>query len=222
MSQIEPLFILNRRTSNPFAFKNCIDVTPGVFIRGKRSCLSCFSRHSPFLNSLESSSRIYSPYVFAIGQLIGEIPYSIICGVLYWVLMVSFPCLPYLIITNQWLGLSNGLWSGQRGHKWHWIPTADHHFHVALRSYVGANGRCFIPQYSGEHPPPSSFQCDIYIDRGPHTKVAVLFNPFIALVLATFCGVTIPYPTMIKFWRSWLYQLDPYTRTLAAMVSTEL
>lgn len=31
---------------------------------------------------------MYSPYVFAIGQLIGEIPYSIICGVLYWVLMV--------------------------------------------------------------------------------------------------------------------------------------
>ena len=39
---------------------------------------------------IESSSRIYSPYVFAIGQLIGEIPYSIVCGILYWVLMVRF------------------------------------------------------------------------------------------------------------------------------------
>jgi len=27
---------------------------------------------------------------------------------------------------------------------------------------------------------------------------------------------------MIKFWRTWLYQLDPYTRILAAMLSTEL
>jgi ABC-type multidrug transport system permease subunit len=54
------------------------------------------------------------------------------------------------------------------------------------------------------------------------SKVAVLFNPFIGLVLATFCGVTIPYPNMMRFWRVWLYQLDPYTRTLAAMVSTEL
>src|SRR6185369_11867206 len=45
-------------------------------------------------------------------------------------------------------------------------------------------------------------------------QVAVLFNPFLALVLATFCGVTIPYPTMIHFWKSWLYYLDPYTRTL--------
>ena len=36
----------------------------------------------------ESSSRIYSPYVFAIGQLLGEIPYSILCAFVYWVLMV--------------------------------------------------------------------------------------------------------------------------------------
>ena len=55
-----------------------------------------------------------------------------------------------------------------------------------------------------------------------YLQVAVLFNPFIGIVLATFCGVTIPFPTMAHFWKSWLYQLDPYTRTLAAMVSTEL
>lgn len=36
----------------------------------------------------ESSSRIYSPYVFAIGQLIGELPYSVLCAFVYWVLMV--------------------------------------------------------------------------------------------------------------------------------------
>ncbi|KAF8711512.1 hypothetical protein AX14_013219 [Amanita brunnescens Koide BX004] len=36
----------------------------------------------------ESSSRMYSSYVFAIGQLLGEIPYNILCGLLYWVLMV--------------------------------------------------------------------------------------------------------------------------------------
>lgn len=36
----------------------------------------------------EASSRIYSPYVFAIAQLIGEIPYSIVCSIVYWVLMV--------------------------------------------------------------------------------------------------------------------------------------
>ena len=53
-------------------------------------------------------------------------------------------------------------------------------------------------------------------------KVAVLFNPFIVLVLTTFCGVTIPYPDMMEFWRSWLYPLDPYTWMLSPMLSTEL
>ena len=46
--------------------------------------------HYDFRN-LEASSRIYSPYVFAIGQLLGEMPYSILCAVLYWVLMVWWP-----------------------------------------------------------------------------------------------------------------------------------
>ena len=37
----------------------------------------------------ESSSRIYSPEVFAIAQLLGEIPYSVLCAIVYWALMVS-------------------------------------------------------------------------------------------------------------------------------------
>ena len=56
----------------------------------------------------------------------------------------------------------------------------------------------------------------------PNIQTAALFTPFVGLTLSQFCGVTIPYPTLAKFWRSWLYQLDPYTRTLSAMVSTEL
>ncbi len=76
MSQIEPLFISNRR----------------IFIRG----LFVFIRLS-FIRVLkyyvESSSRIYSPYVFAVGQLIGEIPYNVMCALLYWVLMVCLVAL---------------------------------------------------------------------------------------------------------------------------------
>jgi len=56
----------------------------------------------------------------------------------------------------------------------------------------------------------------------PSIQVAALWNPFLALILGTFCGVTLPYPTMISFWKSWMYELTPYTRTIAAMVSTEL
>lgn len=56
----------------------------------------------------------------------------------------------------------------------------------------------------------------------PSVQVAVLFNPVINLIVSTFCGVTLPYPTMISFWRTWLYELVPYTRTMASTVATEL
>ncbi|KNZ76344.1 Brefeldin A resistance protein [Termitomyces sp. J132] len=149
MSQIEPLFIFNRR----------------VFIR-------------------ESSSRIYSPYVFATSQLIGEIPYSIICAIVYWVLMV-YP-----------IGFGQGT-AGVNGTGFQLLIIIFMLlFGVTLGQLVAA--------------------------LSPSVQVAVLFNPFLSLVLSQFCGVTIPYPTLIKFWRSWIYQLDPFTRTLAAMVSTEL
>ncbi|PFH49054.1 hypothetical protein AMATHDRAFT_63985 [Amanita thiersii Skay4041] len=132
----------------------------------------------------ESSSRIYSPYVFAIGQLIGEIPYSILCALLYWVLMV-YP-----------IGFGQGS-AGVNGTGFQLLVVIMMLlFGVSLGQMVAA--------------------------LSPSVQVAVLFNPFLGLVLSTFCGVTIPFPTMIKFWRSWLYYLDPYTRTLAATVSTEL
>jgi len=56
----------------------------------------------------------------------------------------------------------------------------------------------------------------------PSIQVAVLFNPFLSLFLNTFCGVLIPYPAMAKFWRSWIYEINPFTRSIAAMISTEL
>ena len=56
----------------------------------------------------------------------------------------------------------------------------------------------------------------------PSIEITVPFNPFIGIVLVLFCGVTLPYPDMPSFWRDWLYQLVPYTRTISAMLSTEL
>lgn len=55
----------------------------------------------------------------------------------------------------------------------------------------------------------------------PSIQVAVLFNPLLGLILATFCGVTIPYSTLLGFWK-WLYQLNPYTRAVSAILATEL
>ncbi|KAI0690742.1 ABC-2 type transporter-domain-containing protein [Cytidiella melzeri] len=132
----------------------------------------------------ESSSRIYSPYVFAIGQLIGEIPYSIMCAFVYWILMV-WP-----------MGFGQGS-AGSNGNGFQFLVILFVElFGVTLGQFIGA--------------------------VSPNIQTAALFNPFIGLILTTFCGVTIPFPTMESFWRSWLYQLDPYTRVLSSMLSTEL
>lgn len=56
----------------------------------------------------------------------------------------------------------------------------------------------------------------------PSTFIAVLLNPFVIIVFALFCGVTIPKPQIPGFWRAWLYQLDPFTRLISGLVATEL
>ncbi|USW51713.1 Putative AAA+ ATPase domain, CDR ABC transporter, ABC-2 type transporter, ABC-transporter [Septoria linicola] len=56
----------------------------------------------------------------------------------------------------------------------------------------------------------------------PSTFIAVLLNPFLIIIFALFCGVTVPKPQIPGFWRSWLYELDPFTRLIAGLVSTEL
>lgn len=56
----------------------------------------------------------------------------------------------------------------------------------------------------------------------PSPLISALLNPFIIITFALFCGVTIPGPLIPKFWRSWLHQLDPFTRLIGGMVVTEL
>ena len=132
----------------------------------------------------EASSGIYSPEVFAISQLLGEMPYSTICAIIYWVLLV-YP---------QHFGQGSACLNGT-GFQLLVILFTEY-FGVTLGQVIGS--------------------------VTPSIQVAVLFNPFIMVVLSTFCGVTIPYPSMNSFWRSWLYQLNPFTRVLGATLSTEL
>ncbi|TEY32131.1 hypothetical protein BOTCAL_0755g00010 [Botryotinia calthae] len=56
----------------------------------------------------------------------------------------------------------------------------------------------------------------------PSPFISALVNPFIIISFSLFCGVTIPKPQIPKFWRAWLYQLDPFTRLIGGMVVTEL
>jgi len=56
----------------------------------------------------------------------------------------------------------------------------------------------------------------------PSPFISSLCNPFIIIIFALFCGVTVPKPQIPGFWRAWLYQLDPFTRLIGGMIVTEL
>jgi len=132
----------------------------------------------------EYHSRIYSAEAFAIAQLVSEIPYSILCAILYWVLMV-YP-----------MGFGQGA-AGINGTG----------FQLLVIIFVELFGVTFA-QLIGA--------------ISPSVQIAVLLNPLVVTVLTTFCGVTIPYPDIGRWARSWLYYLDPFTRVMGAMISTEL
>jgi ATP-binding cassette subfamily G (WHITE) protein 2 (SNQ2) len=56
----------------------------------------------------------------------------------------------------------------------------------------------------------------------PNFFVASLLNPFILVLFTIMSGVMVPKPNMQAFWKSWMYQLDPFTRIIAPMSATAL
>ncbi|KAH9470579.1 hypothetical protein Pst134EA_007825 [Puccinia striiformis f. sp. tritici] len=56
----------------------------------------------------------------------------------------------------------------------------------------------------------------------PSLFVAAKINPVLVLVFALFCGVTVPTPNIPKFWRNWMYNLNPLTRVISGLVANEM
>jgi ABC-type multidrug transport system ATPase subunit/ABC-type multidrug transport system permease subunit len=56
----------------------------------------------------------------------------------------------------------------------------------------------------------------------PSLFISSQFDPFIFVTFALFCGVTIPAPMMPEGYRTWLYELNPFTRLISGMVVTAL
>lgn len=56
----------------------------------------------------------------------------------------------------------------------------------------------------------------------PSIFIAAKANPPIIVTLTIFCGVTVPKARMPRFWRSWLYQLDPITRFISGLIANEM
>jgi len=127
---------------------------------------------------------MYSPEVFTIAQWLGELPYCILCGIIYWIVMVFIQ------------GFGQGS-AGLGGTVLQLLVIIFLElFGVSLGQLVAA--------------------------VTPSVQVGILFDPFIMVILTTFCGVIIPYSSLANTWREWVYQLNPFTRLLSAMLSTEL
>jgi len=129
----------------------------------------------------EASSKMYSQPIFAIAQLAAEMPYSVLCALVYY-LLYYFPT-------------KFNFSASRAGYVFLMIMAAEI-YSVTLGQTVAA--------------------------ITPTIPVAALFNPFLLVLFGLFCGVTITQPNMPKFWRSWMYQLDPFTRLISGLIVTEM
>ncbi|SPN99046.1 probable ABC transporter [Cephalotrichum gorgonifer] len=129
----------------------------------------------------ESSSKMYSTTTFAASIVIAEIPYSIICAVVFFLPLYYMP------------GLQTE--ASRAGYQF-FIVLITEIFSITLGQVLAA--------------------------LAPSAYMSTQFDPFVMITFALFCGVTIPAPQMPGFWKAWLYQLDPFTRLISGMVTTEL
>jgi ATP-binding cassette subfamily G (WHITE) protein 2 (SNQ2) len=56
----------------------------------------------------------------------------------------------------------------------------------------------------------------------PSPKISSLLNPPVIITMALFSGVTVPAPQMPHFWKSWLFEVDPFARLVGGFLVTEL
>jgi len=129
----------------------------------------------------EASSKMYSGTVFAIGQLASELPFSVACAVVFF-LLFYFP--------------AHFQYSSNRAGYFFAFTLLVEIFSVTLAQAIAA--------------------------MSPSIYMAALLNPFMIIIFSLFCGVTIPKPNIPKYWRSWLYELDPFTRLVGGLVANEL
>lgn len=129
----------------------------------------------------ESSAKMYSTTTFAASIILAEVPYSILCAVVFFLPLYYIP------------GLRPE--SSRAGYQF-FIILITELFSITLGQVLAA--------------------------LAPSAYMSTQFDPFVMITFALFCGVTIPKLQMPGFWRAWLYELNPFTRLIAGMVTTEL
>jgi ABC-type multidrug transport system permease subunit len=129
----------------------------------------------------EQSSKMYSQFAFALSMVVAELPYSILCAVIFFI-CIYFP--PGFNLSPS-----------RAGYQFLMVLICEF-FAVTLGQALAA--------------------------LTPNSYFSALINPFIIITFALFCGVTIPKPDIPTFYRTWLYELDPFTRLIGGMLATEL
>ncbi|KAH9818486.1 ABC-2 type transporter-domain-containing protein [Melampsora americana] len=129
----------------------------------------------------ELSSKMYSPEIFGISQMLAEIPYSIFCSVAFFLIWYYLPGLPAE--------------SDRAGYAYFMI--------LLLELYAVTLGQAVAA-------------------LSPSIFIGSQVNPVLDMVLILFCGVLIPRSSLPKFWRGWMYNLDPFTRLISGLVTNVL
>ncbi|KAL2789133.1 ABC-2 type transporter-domain-containing protein [Aspergillus keveii] len=129
----------------------------------------------------EAASKTYKNFAFAVSMVCAELPYCLICAVLFFLFLYYIP------------GFQTA--SDRAGYQFFMVVITQL-FAVTLGQMIQA--------------------------LTPNTMIASQLNPPITILFSLFCGVMVPKPQMPKFWRAWFYELDPFTRIISGMVTTEL
>ena len=109
---------------------------------------------------------MYSPEVFTIAQLLGELPYCILCGIVYWIIMVTGSNTLLLKLTNPEIQIFvQGFGQGSAG--------------------LGGTGLQLVVIVFVELFGVSLGQ--LVAATTPSIQVGILFDPFIMVILTTFC-----------------------------------
>ncbi|TQS35553.1 hypothetical protein Golomagni_04026 [Golovinomyces magnicellulatus] len=128
----------------------------------------------------EASAKMYSHLVFSLSLIFAEIPYSILCSVVFFLPLYFLP------------GLS--LSPSRAGYQFCMIMATEF-FTVTLGQLLSAIT-------------PSHF-------------ITTLLNPFCIIPFFLLCGVALPKPLIPKYWR-WLHEINPFSRVVGGMITTEL
>ncbi|GAA6042344.1 hypothetical protein JCM8097_003859 [Rhodosporidiobolus ruineniae] len=129
----------------------------------------------------EASSKTYSSIAFAVGQLVAEVPTSILCSIIFFVI--------------YYYGIGFQTDSDRAGYAYLMI--------LLLIVYSITLGQ-------------------VLAAISPNEYVGEMAVPPLLVVFTLFCGVTIPPNQLMKFWRSWLYWLNPFTYVVEGTMTNEM